>query len=268
MNLNLKVQKHLLLFFLWSAIFSLSGCSQRGELAKKGGEWQKEHKYGTLRSDPFEGFNRKMWHINYDLLDPLFLRPIAVVWHDGVPRPIRVGVVNLLSNLDEVSTSVNFLLQLQLHKTVRHFVRFVINTVWGIGGLIDVASMCDIPKEDHHQFSDVLGYYGVDHGPYLMLPGFGPMTPRRTIGRYVDLLYLPLSMLNVWWYAGKVSLEGIENRANMISQEIMLRQSADSYTLFREIYLQRLDFLAKGERGSPEGNDLELEEPKELLDLD
>ena len=59
------------------------------------------------------------------------------------------------------------------------------NTFFGLGGLLDVASELNIErhKED---FGRTLGRWGVPAGPYIVLPLFGPSTLRDTLARPVD----------------------------------------------------------------------------------
>lgn len=198
----------------------------------------------THPSDPFESFNRAMWDINYDYLDPYLVRPVSVAYVEYVPHPIRLGIINVLANLDEPSSMVNNLVMGNGEQAVNHFNRFWINTTFGLVGLIDIASEAGIPKNDDKAFSDALGHYGVGNGPYLMLPGYGPYTVREVTDT-VDGMYVPLSYLNVWAGLGKWALEGMEKRVQLIPQEGQLKTSPDPYALSREVFLQRQDFKAE-----------------------
>ncbi|EKO3627079.1 VacJ family lipoprotein [Vibrio metschnikovii] len=195
-------------------------------------------------NDPLEGFNRAMWKINYDYLDPYLARPVSLAYVDYVPSPLRRGLANFLSNLDEPASMVNNLIMGNGEKALDHFNRFWLNSTFGLLGLIDIASEAGIRKHDDKQFGDAIGYYGVGNGPYLMVPGYGPYTVRE-VADTVDGWYVPLAYLNIWGSIGKWAVQGMETRAALVPQEAMLQRSPDPYALTREVYLQRRDFKAE-----------------------
>ncbi|KDM93089.1 ABC transporter [Photobacterium galatheae] len=197
--------------------------------------------------DPFEGFNRAMWTVNYEYLDPYFLRPVSLAYVDYVPSPLRTGLRNFLSNLEEPANMLNSFLMQNPEKAVDHFNRFWINSIFGLGGLIDIASAADISPPGQQSFPDTLGYYGVGNGPYFMIPAYGPVTLREGAGDWVDKLYFPLNLLTFWQSAGKWALEGMENRAKLVAQEPMLNNSPDPYVFTRDAYIQYKNFRAGGE---------------------
>lgn len=207
----------------------------------------------TGRSDPLEGFNRTMFDFNYNVLDPYILRPVAVAWKDYVPTPVRSGLSNFSNNLSEPATMVNYLLQGEVKRATKHFHRFIINTTFGLGGLIDMAGHDEgLRREDSREFGSVLGHYGVGYGPYVVLPGYGSATPREDIGGIVDQLYPPLSWLVGWPAVGKWMIDGIETRARFLDQDQLLRDSSDPYIMMREAYFQNKDFQASdGKVGAP-----------------
>ncbi|MCQ1058338.1 MlaA family lipoprotein [Photobacterium sp. ZSDE20] len=213
--------------------------------------------------DPFEGFNRAMWDLNYDYLDPYLVRPVSLAYVDYTPSFIRTGIKNFLANLDEPASMVNSALMLNGEETVRHFNRFWINSTFGVFGLIDIASAADIRKPVDKQFGDTMGKYGVANGPYFMFPVYGPLTLREGAGDVVDGLYLPLSALSFWQSLGKWAFEGMEDRAALVKQEAILKDSPDSYIFTRDAYIQNKNFRATG------GNDemLELEDEAYLDDF-
>lgn len=208
------------------------------------------------RSDPLEGFNRTMFDFNYNIVDPYVLRPVAVAWRDYVPQPARNGTSNFLSNLDEPASMVNSLLKGDPYRAGIHFNRFFLNTLLGMGGLIDVASMANpkLAREEAQGFGSTLGHYGVGYGPYVQLPGYGSFTVRDEGGDFVDTLYPMLSYLTIWMSAGKWVLQGIETRAELLDSDGILRNSSDPYLMVREAYFQRHDFLAKGGQLTPQVN--------------
>lgn len=194
-------------------------------------------------NDPLEGFNRLMWDINYEVLDPYLVRPVSLGYVNYVPDPAREMISNFLSNLDEPSSMVNSILMGNGEDAVLHFNRFWINTFFGLGGVIDIATAAEITKKDNVAFGDALGSHGVGNGPYLMVPGYGPTTVRNLTDT-VDGLYVPLTYLNFWQGLGKWALEGMESRAALVSQEPLLEASPDPYALTRDAYIQRQDFKA------------------------
>lgn len=197
-------------------------------------------------SDPLSGFNNAMFDFNYYALDPYILRPAAVVWKDYVPTPVRTGVVNFSSNLSEPASMVNNLLQGDVHKAGQHLARFFLNTVFGFGGLIDVASMADpeLQKGSKRSFGNVLGHYDVPYGPYVVLPFYGSATLRDEGGSIVDTLYPPLVWLDWQWALVRGVVDGIEARAVAIEYEDLIKNSDDPYNFMRNAYFQRHDFDA------------------------
>ncbi|NMP29116.1 phospholipid-binding lipoprotein MlaA [Rahnella sp. SAP-1] len=208
------------------------------------------------RSDPLQSFNRSMFNFNYNVLDPYIVRPVAVVWRDYLPMPARNGMSNFFSNLSEPSTMVNYFVEGNVYAGAKHFTRFFLNTILGMGGLIDVATMANpkLAKEEPRRFGSTLGHYEVGYGTYVVLPGYGSFTPREDAGGMVDLLYPPLSYLTWWMSAGKWALEGIETRAQLLDSDGLLRNSADPYQFVRAAYFQRHDFLASDGKLTPQVN--------------
>ncbi|MDA0148007.1 MlaA family lipoprotein [Vibrio sp. LaRot3] len=228
MKCKLRYGLSLLTFLL------LSGCASAPE----------EQGYDAGVNDPFEGFNRSMWAINYDYLDPYIVRPVSLTYVNYTPRPVRIGISNVLSNLDEPSSMVNNLLMGNGGKAFDHFNRFWINSTFGLLGLIDIASDAGITDHNDKALGDAAGHYGVGNGPYVMVPGYGPWTARESLD-FVDGMYVPLSYLNFWAGLGKWALEGMESRAALVTQESLLENSPDPYALTRDIYLQHQDFKAE-----------------------
>ena len=202
--------------------------------------------------DPLEGFNRAMWDLNYNYLDPYIARPVSLAYVDYVPSPLRTGLSNFFANLDEPASMVNSLIMQNPKDAVTHFNRFWINTVFGLAGVIDIATAADITTPGDRAFGDSLGYYGVGNGPYFMVPFYGPVTLREGVGDTADGLYLPLSLLTFWQSLGKWALEGMEDRAALVSQEALLEASPDPYVFTRDAYIQHKNFKASGGEVSEE----------------
>lgn len=208
------------------------------------------------RSEHLEGFNRTIFDFNYNVLDPYVFRPVAIAWRDYLPMPVRNGLSNFISNLEEPANMANAFLKGDLYRGMIHFNRFFLNSLLGMGNLIDVASMANptLVREESNRFGSTLGHYNVGYGPYLMLPGYGSFTLREDGGDWADTLYPMLSYLTFWLAAGKWVVEGIETRAQLLDSDGLLRSSSDPYMMVREAYFQHHDFITNGGLLNPDKN--------------
>ncbi|MEL0628114.1 VacJ family lipoprotein [Psychromonas aquatilis] len=188
-------------------------------------------------SDPIEPVNRLVWDFNYYVLDGYIYKPVTETYVDWVPKGGRVAINNMVLNLDEPSTMVNNLLQLEFGRATNSLFRFAFNSTFGLLGLFDVAKYGGIERK-RETFGNVLGRWSVPHGPYLMLPFIGPRSTRILVGNVVDGLYFPGSYFN-WWQSGVVwGLNGLDVREGLLGQEILIEQSLDSYIFVKEAYIQ------------------------------
>ena len=128
--------------------------------------------------DPWERWNRRVYHFNYRFDEWVFL-PIVRGYRYVTPRPVRNGVSNFFANLGDVPNLVNSLLQLKGRRSMEITCRLLFNTTFGVLGLWDPASRMGLPKHSE-DFGQTLGFYGVPEGPYLMLPLLGPSNLRDT----------------------------------------------------------------------------------------
>lgn len=140
--------------------------------------------YASDVYDPWGGFNRTIYRFNYRFDKYVFL-PAVRAYETVVPDIARRGIHNIFNNIRDVTTLFNSILQLSPEKSLNSSSRVVWNSTIGLLGLIDVASALEIPRpiED---FGQTLGYWGVDSGPYLVLPILGPSSVRDGIGIGVD----------------------------------------------------------------------------------
>jgi phospholipid-binding lipoprotein MlaA len=200
--------------------------------------------------DPLESFNRGVFKFN-DTVDTYALKPVAKGYQRVVPEPVRKSVTNFFSNIGDVYIAANELVQLKIADGVGDIMRVTINTLFGVGGLFDVATAANLPKHAS-DFGITLGHYGVPSGPYLVLPLLGPSTVRDAGGLVVDYLGNPLSYVEpsaVSWALYGVNL--INTRANLLTTTDVLAAAAiDKYSFYRSAYLQRRRFLIGGEDGS------------------
>lgn len=136
--------------------------------------------------DPLEPLNRRIYYFNY-YLDKYVLIPAVNTYEFIAPKFVQKGVSNFFSNLQEINTFINSVLQFEGRKATITFVRFGINSTIGILGLFDVASALELPRV-YEDFGLTLAKYGVGNGPYLVLPGFGPSNLRDTAGKAAGLV--------------------------------------------------------------------------------
>lgn len=197
----------------------------------------------TQTTDPFEPVNRKIFKFN-DTLDRYVLRPVAKGYARVTPQVVQTGVGNFFSNLDDVGSAANSLLQGKVGEAGNDTGRFLINSTVGLVGLIDVASKAGLPKNDGEDFGQTLAVWGVKSGPFLMLPLFGPATVRDGSGMIVDrfadpLYYLESDPLKY----GLGALDVVDTRVQLMQAESFL--TGDVYILLRDAYLQRRQYLIK-----------------------
>jgi phospholipid-binding lipoprotein MlaA len=142
-------------------------------------------------NDPLEPFNRAVFQVNL-FLDRLILKPVAIMYRNATPEFVRDGVDNFLANLRTPVVLANDLLQGQFEQGRLTLGRFMLNTIIGVGGLVDVGGLVGMPERRDEDFGQTLAVHGVGPGPYLMLPLLGPSNPRDAAGRVVDLAFDPL----------------------------------------------------------------------------
>ena len=189
--------------------------------------------------DPLEPFNRGVTRFN-DSLDEAVLKPVATVYRDATPDMVRTGVSNFFENLRDVWSFVNATLQLRPREASENFMRFNINTVFGLGGLLDVASEIGIERT-RLDFGQTLGRWGVPAGPYLVLPIFGPSSVRDAAGFSVEARGdLIQGLSDVHMRNSLYALRAVETRANLLRATSMLEGAAlDKYSFTRDVYLRR-----------------------------
>lgn len=202
--------------------------------------------------DPFQGFNRAMYTFN-DGLDTMLIKPMGEIYEAAVPTPVSRMVTNFFGNLDDVLSFLNALLQGKPVEAAEGFTRVVFNSTFGLLGVFDVASHMDLPKRNE-DFGQTLGVWGIDSGPYVVLPFFGPSTVRDTFGLAVDTYTHPLAQVNpdedrYWLYA----LDTVDTRAGLLrAQRVFDEAAMDPYVFLREGYLQRRERLVLDGAAPPE----------------
>ncbi|MFZ4623960.1 MAG: MlaA family lipoprotein [Rhodoferax sp.] len=187
--------------------------------------------------DPLEPFNRGVYQFN-DSVDRAVLKPVATAYRDVLPSPIRTGVTNFFNNLQDAWSFVNNSLQLKGEAAGNSLVRFGVNSVFGLGGVLDIATEMRIPRQTK-DFGHTLGYWGVGPGPYLVLPLLGPSTVRDTAALPVDMQgNLASEIDHVPTRNSVTALKLVNLRAQLLSTTDMRDQVAlDPYSFTRDAYL-------------------------------
>lgn len=193
--------------------------------------------YGQNPQDPFESYNRSMYKFN-DAVDRTVLTPVATGYTKVVPKPARTGVSNFFNNIGDVWSFVNNVFQLKGEESMSSFFRVAMNTTFGLGGFLDVAT--EMRLERYKQdFGLTLAHYGVSSGPYFILPLLGPSTIRDTavlpINTYGNLIthVTPVSDRNAL-----LGLSVVDTRANLLQAGNLLQSaSLDPYVMTRDIYM-------------------------------
>lgn len=194
-------------------------------------------------ADPLERLNRGLYAINRGL-DRAVFRPLAMAYRRWTPRPVREGVHNVLANLSEPVVTANDLLQLRVAPAGHSAARFVGNTTVGLLGVFDVAAHWGLAHHDN-DFGLTLARVGVGSGPYLFVPGLGPMTLRGLVGSGVDLLIDPLNQVpqisTRQLVVGEVVGAAIDGRVEADKDLAEIDATAtDPYATVRSLYLQQL----------------------------
>ncbi|MCX7099694.1 MAG: VacJ family lipoprotein [Methylococcales bacterium] len=216
------------------------------------------------KNDPWSGWNRGTQSFN-DGLDKAIVKPLAQGYEWITPEFVDEGVTNFFSNINDIGVTINDLLQFKLMQSGMDVSRFLINSTAGVGGFIDVANMVNLPKHKE-DFGQTLGFWGVPSGNYLVLPIFGPSSPRDAVGLVGDALMNPLTYVSIFGgaaasaaTAGSKVLDVTDKRANLMSTEKIIDEgSVDRYDFIKNSYEQNRAFLVNdgNSKGDPDDPDL------------
>ncbi len=193
----------------------------------------------SATQDPFEDINRKIWAFN-ESLDDNFAKPTAEIYTNVTPDFIEIGITNFFRNINELDNTANQLLQGKPSFAANDFARFLINTSIGFLGFFDVASRMGLQRHDE-DFGQTLATWGVSKGPFLMIPLYGPSTPRSLAGRSVSsVLSGTFAIEETDVRIGVTALDALETRARYLEVESLV--VGDRYSFIRDSYMQYLDF--------------------------
>ena len=184
MSASVLAREHRTAGRAWPSVALLAGCSsiQTGRTAP------------GQRLDPWENWNRKVFAFN-EGLDEKVLKPVATVYSDVVPQPVRNGVGNFFGNVLDAWSAINNMLQGKFAEGFDDVTRVGTNTLFGLFGIVDVASEMGL---DHHyeDFGQTLGRWGVGAGAYLVLPVLGPSSLRDAAALPLDRAASPALLIN------------------------------------------------------------------------
>ena len=189
--------------------------------------------------DPWESFNRPIFTFN-DKLDTYALKPLAQGYQAVTPDPVEESVHKFFGNLGDVKNLANDLLQGKFHDAGVDTSRVLFNTTFGLLGLFDVASKMDL-KRSEEDFGQTLGTWGVETGPYVVLPLLGPSTVRDAFGKIPDTYVEPYRYVSdVPVRNSARGLDVVDTRASLLSAEKLI--TGDKYIFIRNAYLQNREF--------------------------
>ena len=203
----------------------------------------------VANDDPFEEYNRKVWAFN-EYLDDNFAKPTAEIYTSITPDFIEAGITNFFRNLNELDNTANQLLQGRPLLAINDFSRFLINSTLGLGGFIDVGSKLGLERHDE-DFGQTLGVWGVGSGPFLMIPLYGPSTPRGLAGRRVSsVLSGTFAIEETDVRIGVTALDALETRARYLEVETLI--IGDRYSFIRDSYMQYQEFESSNGENQPD----------------
>ena len=213
------------------------------------------------QDDPWVGWNRGTQTFN-DNVDKAILKPVAKGYQWITPDFVDEGITNFFSNINDIGVTLNDLLQFKFAQSGMDAGRLLINTTAGVAGFVDVANMVDLPKHKE-DFGQTLGFWGVPSGSYLVLPFFGPSSPRDAVGLVGDALFNPLTYVSGFGGAaanaavyGARAVDITDRRANLMTTEKIVDEgSVDRYDFIKNSYEQNRDYLIH-DGNSPEDPDL------------
>jgi len=188
----------------------------------------------ALDNDPLEPMNRKIYAFN-KTADKYVVKPIAKGYDAVFPAPVKTGVTNFFNNIQDIPIAINGLLQGRPQDMASDVVRVLINTTFGLLGVIDAASYVGVERHEA-DFGQTLGKWGIKSSPYLVLAS----TVRDGIGLGVDWAMSPWPWIEPESLAyGLYALDGINTRRNYLDKEELINVAAfDEYVAIRNAYLQ------------------------------
>ncbi len=231
---------------LWGWIFLvfLCGCSSVSDTQKADIE---EDEFTLHEPDPLEMFNRYMYGFNR-VLDAAIIKHVAIAYDMGTPENVKYCARSFIKNIHGPINFINHLLQGHIEQSTTTTLRFILNTTFGLFGLLDFADFIGI-KEEPTSFNETLATWGVEAGPYIMLPVLGPTTFRGAFGYAFDWFADPTRYFARHsksyhndhqqfqkWLWGVTAVDIIDIRAGLLnSLDDIYETSEDSYVTIRSM---------------------------------
>ena len=191
-------------------------------------------------SDPFEASNRQSHEINKSM-DKNIIRPMAIVYGDITPIKLQSVANNMSMNFSLPRYSMNYILQGELKNASKSSMKFLVNSTLGVGGIYDFSSQLGLTSEKT-DFGETMAKWGFREGPYLEILVLGPSNQRDGIGKVVDLVLDPVSLIGVGAKSAATATSvafGLSARSQFReSIDSILYESADSYAQSRLFFLQ------------------------------
>jgi len=199
--------------------------------------------------DPLSGYNRAMTSFNDGVYEHV-LSPVATGYSNTVNEKIRIGLSNFFNNLLFPIRFVNNILQLKFENSAEELGRFVVNTIWGLGGFMDPAKE-ELGWVAHDEdFGQTLGYWGVGEGFHVVLPFLGPSNLRDMVGLVTDGYVNPVNTTGssdinykipntIYEQLGIQAADTVNTTSLRLGQyETLKKDALDLYPFLRDIYTQ------------------------------
>jgi phospholipid-binding lipoprotein MlaA len=219
----------------------LSGCATAADTPGQG-------THGSVvadNSDPLEPVNRPIFHFNMGLWDYV-LHPVTEGYRAVTPDVVREGVSNVFSNVGTPYIFINDFLQGRGRQGMEDLSRFLVNTIFGLGGLFDVANKLDLPPHDNG-FGVTLGVWGVPQGPYLVLPFYGPSSVRNLPGIAMSIFTGPAYYISSSTAQYALSGMGVVDTGYTERESIrMVQEAVNPYVFMRNAWEQHEQYLING----------------------
>lgn len=240
-------------FHYLTFILALQGCATTPDASYSDEQWQ--------------GWNHSMQSFN-DKFDKYLLKPISVAYEKITPDFVDQGVTNVFGNMDDIGVTINDFLQLKFSQGASDTGRLLVNSTLGIGGLFDVAEKMDLNRHDE-DFGQTLAVWGVPSGSYLVLPFYGPSSPRDTLGLVGDALFNPLTYISIFGDTtanfatyGAKALEVIDRRADLSTNVKIIDEASgkDRYDFIKNTYRQHQRYLIEDGNTTDDIDPLEFDD--------
>jgi len=224
-----NIQKLVVLLSIFISVLLLAGCGK------------------AKNPDPFESVNRSSYSFNKGA-DRLIAKPVARAYETLIPKVFRYLIGNFFQNLGEIPTVINDVLQGEFSDARRDSARFILNSTWGVGGLLDVANAKGKMPVHNQDFGKTLYVWGYKESAYFVIPVFGPSTVRDAIGRGVGIFMNICTYMDSSAYRdGLYTLSLVNMRANFLKIEPLIGEAVDEYLFVRNAYLQNRQYALENE---------------------